>query len=84
MIDGKPCVMTQTGETKFEAVTSAPNGSTRNNVDYWTHVTYVQDWVSGSLAGYSYTIVERYLSSNPKTRGQFINSGSTFLSGPDN
>jgi hypothetical protein len=84
MIDGENYIVTQTGETKFQTVTSAPNGSTRNNVDHWTHVTSVQDWVSGSLAGYSYTIVERYLSSNPNTRGQYIGSSSTFLSGPDN
>jgi len=83
MIDGKPYIMTQTGESKSQAVTSAPNGSTRNNVDYWTHVTYVQDWVSGPQAGYSYTIVERYLSSDPRFRGQFIGSSSTFLLGPE-
>jgi hypothetical protein len=82
--DGKPYLMTEVNVTKFESVSSAPNGSTRNNQDFYTYVTYMQDWISGQYAGYTYKIVERYISSSPDTRGQCIGSSSTFMVGPDN
>lgn len=80
----KPYIMTETGVTKSESVSSAPNGSTRNNRDFYTYVTYMQDWIYGQYKGCTYKIVETYISSNPDTRGQYIGSSSTFVVGPEN
>jgi hypothetical protein len=82
--DGKPYIMTEVGVSKSESVSSAPNGSTRNNRDFYTYVTYMQDWISGPYAGCTYKIVERYISSNPDTWGQYLGSSSTFVVGPEN
>lgn len=80
----KPYTMTEAGISKSESISSAPNGSTRNNRDYYTFVTYMQDWTDGQYAGCTYKIVERYISSSPDYRGQLIGSTSTFLFGPEN
>jgi hypothetical protein len=77
-------IMTEVGVTKSESVSSAPNGSTRNNRDFYTYVTYMQDWIAGQYKGYTYKIVETYLSQNPATRGQYLGASSTFVVGPDN
>jgi hypothetical protein len=78
-VDAKPYIMTEISETKSESRSSAPNGSTRNNRDCYTYVTYMQDWISGQYAGHTYKIVETYLSSDPNERGQYIGSTSTFV-----
>ena len=82
--DGKPYVMTEVSVTASESISSAPNGSTRNNRDFYTYVTYMQDWITGQYAGSTYKIVETYLSSNPATRGQYLGASSMFVVGPDN
>lgn len=77
-------VMTEVAVAKSEAISSAPNGSTRNNRDCYTFVTYMQDWTAGAYAGCTYRIVETYISSSPERRGQLVSTTSTFLFGPDN
>lgn len=77
-------VMTEVSITKSESFSSAPNGSTRNNRDCYTYVTSMQDWTAGAYKGYTYKIVETYISSDPNVRGQYIGSSSTFVVGPDN
>lgn len=80
----KPYIMTEISETKSESVSSAPNGSTRNNRDCYTYVTHMQDWTAGPYRGYTYKIVETYISSDPDIRGQYIGASSTLVAGPDN
>ncbi len=82
--DDKPYIMTEVSVTKSESTSSAPNGSTRNNRDFYTYVTYMQDWTAGQYKGCTYKIVETYLSQNPDTRGQYIGASSTFVVGPEN
>lgn len=77
-------VMTEVGTTKSESVSSAPNGSTHNNRDFYTYVTKMQDWTAGQYAGCTYKIVETYISSDPNVRGQYIGASSTFVVGPEN
>jgi len=79
----KDFIMTEVAVRKSESFSSAPNGSTRNNRDCYTFVEYAQDWIAGSLKGYSYKIVETYISSTPDLRGQYLSSSSTFLVGPE-
>ena len=76
-------IKTEIGTTKHQGVSSAPNGSTRGNRDYYTVVTFMEDWISGPYAGYTYQITEEYISSTPTERGQLINSTSTFMFGPE-
>lgn len=77
-------IMTEVAVRKSESTSSAPNGSTRNNRDYYTFVEYMQDWTAGQYKGCTYKIVETYLSQNPDTRGQYLGASSTFVVGPDN
>lgn len=69
-------VTTQVGpEVKYDSWSTAPNGSVRCH-DFYTEVTYRQDWFEGQYAGHSYRIVERYISADPEHRGQYIGQSS--------
>lgn len=72
-------IMTEVSVTTSESVSSAPNGSTRGNRDFYTYVTLMQDWTGGKYAGHTYKIVQTFISSNPAHRGQLIDSTSTFV-----
>ena len=78
----KPYTMTLVSTDHYDAWSSAPNGSTRDNHDFYTVVTSLQTWTTGQYAGYTYKIVERYISSDPSVRGQYIGSSSSYHSGP--
>lgn len=71
----KPYTEIEVGETKHDSWSTAPNGSARSH-DFYTVVTYRQEWHEGRYAGRVYRIVERYISSNPKHRGLLIGSSS--------
>lgn len=75
----KNYIMTEVDVTTSESVSSAPNGSTRGNRDFYTYVTLMQDWIGGEYAGHTYKIVQTFISSNPAYRGQLIGSSSTFV-----
>lgn len=72
---------TEISESKRTGLSSAPNGSTRDNVDYYTTVTLRQDWAgipeNGTYAGLSYRITELYISATPEYRGQLISTSSS-------
>lgn len=72
---------TEISEAKHTEISSAPNGSTRNNVDHYTTVIERQDWANipenGIYAGCSYKITTRYISSDPNYRGQSCGSSSS-------
>lgn len=72
---------THISESKHTAISSAPNGSTRNNLDCYTTVIERQDWAdtpeNGVYAGRSYRITTRYISNSPDYRGQSCGSSSS-------
>jgi hypothetical protein len=76
----RPYIQHVVSERKSDSWSVAPNGSARCH-DFYTYVTYRQDWnntpESGIYAGRSYRIVERYISNNPNARGQLISSSSS-------
>lgn len=72
----KPYTMTQVDERKYDSWSTAPNDSARCH-DFYTVVTFRQDWTEGKYAGHSYRIVERYISASPEHRGQLMDMSSS-------
>lgn len=69
----------EVSERKYDSWSTAPNGSARCH-DFYTLVTLRQTWSDDAPAPYAgrvYRIVERWISADPNTRGQFISSSSS-------
>lgn len=77
----KPYIMTEISTEKYSRQSTAPNGSSRGE-DFYTVVISLQDWISGQYAGYTYKIIETWISQNPQSRGQYIGRSSSYHSGP--
>jgi hypothetical protein len=72
----------------YNYTSSAPNGSVRNVMDYYTEEIYNEVWPEyeergwngqirrGTYAGAVYRTVYRYISGDPTYKGQFISSSS--------
>lgn len=72
----KPYTMTEVGESKYDNWSTAPNGSARCH-DFYTAVTYRQEWTEGQYAGCVYRVIVRYISNTPDHKGQCIGSSSS-------
>lgn len=70
------------------SVSSAPNGSVRNVIDYYTDEIYNEVWPEyeergwngemrrGTYSGAVYRTVYHYISGDPSYKGQFLSSSS--------
>ena len=75
---------------KYNHTSSAPNGSVRNVMDYYTEEIFNEVWPEyeepvfrgngamrkGTYSGAVYRTVHRYISGTPDHKGQFISSSS--------
>jgi hypothetical protein len=69
----------EVSEHKSDSWSTAPNGSARCH-DFYTVVISRQEWANvpdnGIYAGLVYRITDRYISPDPRFRGQLMDSSS--------